>query len=32
MSDVEVSKLLLRINEKFPEDIEEHFGCRNIID
>ena len=32
MSDVEVSKLLLRINEKFPGDIEEHFGARNIID
>ena len=32
MSDVDVSKLLLKINKKFPQDIEQHFGARNIID
>ena len=32
MSDVDVAKLLLSINAKYPEDIEEHFGVRNIID
>ena len=32
MSDVDVSRLLLSINAKYPEDIEEHFGVRNIID
>ena len=32
MSDVDVSKLLLKINEKYPEDIDDHFGVRNIID
>jgi hypothetical protein len=32
MSDVDVSKLLLKINKKYPQDIEEHFGVRNIID
>ena len=32
MSDVEISKMLLKINKKYPQDIEEHFGARNIID
>lgn len=32
MSDVEVSKLLLKINQKYPDDIDDQFGVRNIID
>jgi hypothetical protein len=32
MSDVDVSKLMLLINQKYPNDIDKHFGVRNIID
>ena len=32
LGGVDLANLLLKINQKYPHDIEEHFGLRNIID
>jgi hypothetical protein len=32
VDEVVIADLMLAINEKYPNDIDDHFGLRNIVD